>query len=260
MNRKITINEKELKPSATLAREFGYSIDYISKLAREGKVEATKVGRQWFVEMTSLKNFVDNISKKKEINRIRLRAQRKIELESYSIQKSDQKIHSQDYFRNRFGRVSVFDPSHSFVRYFDIATSAIGSFLVIIAGVLFSMVISPSEFHDWYASLDREWFLKTNPYDMKSSDVIAGAFGSWVEPKETSYVSSTHDNSQPSSGLVVFSEYKSKSELDRVRASFSDEVEVKFESDDVGVITPVFLNGRGDEYQFLMVPVTNDAS
>ena len=40
-----------LKPASLLT---GYHSDYLGRLARRGKIESTRVGKQWFIEKESL--------------------------------------------------------------------------------------------------------------------------------------------------------------------------------------------------------------
>lgn len=79
MAQTLRINEKEYLPSTELAKRFSYTSDYISKLAREEKVLATRVGRQWFIEPESLHIYVQQLEIEKKINQEKLSRQRKIE-------------------------------------------------------------------------------------------------------------------------------------------------------------------------------------
>ncbi len=257
MSQQVTINGKKFEPSAALAREFGYSMDYISRLAREGKVEATRVGRQWFVEALSLKNFVEEISKQKEITREQIRTERKLEL-----MVSNQVATNRKSIVDNSKAVTVeadYNPN-IFRNYFNIFSAATGTALILLAGVLSSVLINPNDFYSFYASLDFDNF--SNNFSLKnSSDVTAGALAPWIKLTETKTVTvkEKEDSHAPTSGVVLFEERQSDTELERVRNSFSDEVEINFEGEDTGVITPIFKKHRGDEYQFLMVPVS-DAS
>lgn len=79
MTQSLTINGKEYVPSNTLATRFKYTPDYIAKLAREEKILATQVGRQWFVEPGSLETFLHQAQVEKEIRAEELRKRRKVE-------------------------------------------------------------------------------------------------------------------------------------------------------------------------------------
>lgn len=50
----VEINGKKYKNVKDAATLTGYSRDYIGRLAREKKIDATQIGRQWFVSIESL--------------------------------------------------------------------------------------------------------------------------------------------------------------------------------------------------------------
>ena len=79
MAKSLRINEKEYLPSVELARQFSYTSDYISKLARDEKVLATRVGRQWFIEPESLHVFTQQLEVEKRLRHDELSRQRKLE-------------------------------------------------------------------------------------------------------------------------------------------------------------------------------------
>ena len=258
MSQQVTINGKKFEPSAALAREFGYSMDYISRLAREGKVEATRVGRQWFIEAISLKKFVEDISKQKEVSREQLRTERKRELVAHSQNSVTHNLKVNNFSVGDITEKAAVAQSGRAHNFAKIASTTAGSALVMVAGLLSAAVISPDNFYSFYSALD---FNKTT-HDFsvqRGSDVAAGALGSWFKTTETAQVTVEKGSDIRASGIVVLEEEKSSAELERIRASFSDEVEVDFKGEDTGVITPVFKKSKGEGYQFLLVPV-DDAS
>lgn len=54
MSQQLRVNGKQYLQSNELASTFGYSADYLGKLAREEKILGTQIGRQWFIEPESL--------------------------------------------------------------------------------------------------------------------------------------------------------------------------------------------------------------
>jgi cytoskeletal protein RodZ len=75
----IEIDGKKYHGISHAATEVGYSRDYISKLARDKKVLATQVGRQWYVELDSLKTYIDHISNESKNRQVQLREERRLE-------------------------------------------------------------------------------------------------------------------------------------------------------------------------------------
>jgi len=75
----IEINGKSLCPIKEAAQIVSYSRDYITRLAREEKIVATHIGRQWFVDIDSLKNYVEASTLEQEIRKKQLSEERKRE-------------------------------------------------------------------------------------------------------------------------------------------------------------------------------------
>lgn len=52
----LTVGEKSYVKASVLARELGYTADYIGQLCRGNKVDAQLVGRSWYVERDSIQS------------------------------------------------------------------------------------------------------------------------------------------------------------------------------------------------------------
>lgn len=61
----LTIDGKDYVKASKLAREFGYTSDYIGQLCRAEKVDAQLVGRSWYVHRDSLEDHKEGLYKKK---------------------------------------------------------------------------------------------------------------------------------------------------------------------------------------------------
>jgi len=81
MSSALEIDGKKFYPIKIVASEVSYSRDYITRLAREGKITATNVGRQWFVDLESLKSYSESSTIEADIRKKRLSEERKIEQE-----------------------------------------------------------------------------------------------------------------------------------------------------------------------------------
>jgi hypothetical protein len=79
MSSAIEINGKKLLPIKEVLSNVSYTRDYVTRLAREGKIIASYVGRQWFVEPDSLVGYSEAKSLEQEIRNKQLREERKIE-------------------------------------------------------------------------------------------------------------------------------------------------------------------------------------
>lgn len=88
MSTTVEMNGLSLIPIREAASRVSYSRDYVARLAREGKIVASQIGRQWFVDLASLQNFSAEATALEEVRRQDLRAERKRELmakESLSV-------------------------------------------------------------------------------------------------------------------------------------------------------------------------------
>jgi hypothetical protein len=79
MSSRFFINKKEYIPSNILCASFGYSKDYVAKLARDEKILGTQIGRQWFIEPESLRTYLLKIVVQKNIQKEELSLVRKRE-------------------------------------------------------------------------------------------------------------------------------------------------------------------------------------
>ena len=75
----LHVDGVEFLPARTAGRSVGYTSDYITKLAREEKLEAKRIGRQWFVSSDSLQKFVEESRQAQEYRKAELSKERKAE-------------------------------------------------------------------------------------------------------------------------------------------------------------------------------------
>jgi hypothetical protein len=66
-----------------LAAESGYGRDYISRLARQHRVEGYQLGRHWYIQEKSFRDFVNEQVVLREQRRLRLIAERHFERASF---------------------------------------------------------------------------------------------------------------------------------------------------------------------------------
>ena len=83
-------NRKKFLPSSEAAKLVRYHSDYVSKLAREGKIEARRVDRQWQVDVESLKLFSLQAEAEKRRQSEALSKQRQVERKNFASEDSKQ--------------------------------------------------------------------------------------------------------------------------------------------------------------------------
>lgn len=80
MNSTIEINGKKLLTIKEVSSKISYSRDYITRLARDRKIVATQIGRIWYVDIDSVKNYQKVGNHEQEIKKRLLSDQRKRDL------------------------------------------------------------------------------------------------------------------------------------------------------------------------------------
>ena len=78
-DRTLTLLHQQWLPSKDAASKVGLVSDYISRLCRSGEVEGKKVDGVWYVNMASLRVFLEEVSVKKQKLRERLAEERRAE-------------------------------------------------------------------------------------------------------------------------------------------------------------------------------------
>ena len=90
MSNALEINGRELQPIKDVVSAVAYSKDYITRLARERKITATNTGRQWYVDLDSLKKYEEASIIEQDLRKKRLSEERKLEQKTkISIQKKE---------------------------------------------------------------------------------------------------------------------------------------------------------------------------
>lgn len=93
MSPALEIDGKSLYPIKDAAKLVSYSRDYITRLAREKKITAAHVGRQWFVDLDSLKSYVETSTLENEIRKKQLSAERKHEGQIRKVVEQQRTLH-----------------------------------------------------------------------------------------------------------------------------------------------------------------------
>lgn len=265
MSYSVEIQGKEYFAAAAIAKEVGYTPDYITKLAREQKIKATRVGRQWFVDPGSLREFVNTIRVQKAARNKALRRERRTELSGHRSQKNVPSRIS--IMCERVGCVQIHAPRLRAL----MQTGAIALSGIVLGVVMYGTDASSLTTKGQYAldvseSGARQFYEAVSEVSDSLAALSIGSFQFSIEDFFAAPLAGINrlfgmvsgDDRTESPGVVVVpaNEY-TDSDLDAVRASFSDEVEVAFDphNPDTGMVTPIFRERKGEAYRFLMVPV-----
>jgi hypothetical protein len=91
----IEIDGKKLTSIKEACSDVTYSRDYVTRLAREGKIIASLIGRQWFVDVDSLKNYAAQSQVESELRKAQLSEERKQEQLFHKTKEQQQVAHQQ---------------------------------------------------------------------------------------------------------------------------------------------------------------------
>lgn len=254
MSNAIVIGEQHFIPAREAGKLVNYRADYISKLAREGKIEATRVGGKWYVSPESTKAFFKEMEESKKARSEELRRERKAEQQRYQ-----EEIGEKDVVETHHGKVTALVETFVIV-FLGIAVGMTGyasvpaSGSVQQAGVFDSGLsvlehvalrlytfFTPTEVHVYVA----ETATKINKEPVQQ----------WSKPGADQ--EEEHAAESLREGLFVISPDVSEAEyIESIKAQFSDEVEVTLqEGGSRGEIVPIFRERRGETYRFITVPM-----
>lgn len=231
MAHSTTNTQTDLIASKEAAKIVGYSHDYISRLAREGQIIATRVGRQWHVDLSSLRGYIERNKLEQAARQEALREERRRELASQARHEQQEE-----------SVAVVAAPRQQ-------QLALLNAFAVLAVGLL-------------TGSFMFGWGDMLRPHEssnIPASSVTAQAVSSQTQPTNTEPVptraatSSAASTTNPVS--LLLSQASSTEALERLVAlHFSDVVDVEFTSATSGVIQPQFRERVGDRYHF-MIPV-----
>lgn len=254
MNQVLEIEKSTMVTVKEAAERIGYSADYVGRLAREGKITAERIGRKWFVDLDSVKLFSLEAEAEKRIRSDAIREERKLELVKNDL------ISRVD---NATPRIE--DADHKIA----IAGAAIVMMcMALIGGLSYVVVQEDLQAKDFAFGARVVASDATN--NMQASIFSFGGIfdfffgesevGEIVEVEEVDEVIVVQKEvvpvtSKEPEGIVILKGDTDAEMIAAVRESFSDEVSVEVDGDDTGIITPIFREGAGDAYRFLMVPV-----
>lgn len=259
MSTAIEINGIDFVSVKDASKEVSYSRDYLSKLAREGKVNATQVGRQWFVELQSIRNFIENKNLEQEVYRRRLSEERKQEIEAR--EKIEEIITFKEEKIKHSAKTSV---STSF---FVLGSGlAFGIALFLMANLL-NINFSPNQKYSAAISANLENVDKgeeknttnnqttTDLPDKKNNALGEISINYPVFSDESEMRKLTGDDLR---GIFLLAREGEVIDEKNISNLFSDEVEVEFLDDNTGVISFVTEKGIETEFSFVSIPKNSE--
>jgi hypothetical protein len=252
MSQHLSVNGKVYLPSNELAATFGYSSDYLGKLARDEKILGTLIGRQWFIEPESLKTFLLKTEIQKKIRKEELSIQRKAEHLAHQ-KELVQKIEATSQSSMAFAQAAVivfcgllvgtlgWAGAEQGLQPGDLAMGAKESAALIAEAVLPSFYADENFSHTRMLAASTEGLVPQ--VRVGEAENLVFTTLPQFPPREAF---------EDAGVLDTVAGEPASSTASRV---FSDEVRIVFDEEGKELIQPVFKNERVGQEQFLIVPV-----
>ena len=226
MSKSLFVGGKEYVPSAELAKIFGYTSDYVSRLAREKKVIAACIDRKWFIEKASLETFVQLSNNEKNNRRLELKKQRKVEQMMYATQKKNKIAKKRSYTHVALAQ--------------SVAVLMCGVFVGMLGFIVSGSNMDMSMLTEGMKSTRVQIATAVLP----RTDVF-GNFSPWTAL--ATVFESIQQNSDVADQLKTGAQ---EQKIDNPFAEFSDEIDIIFEDENGTVLRPVFRDGTyGPSYR-----------
>lgn len=284
MSSHVEINGQNFITTREAAKVSNYSNDYISKLAREAKVKALQLGRQWYVDPISLNNFIANAVVEKKIRGENLKRERKLEREakvavkrSHDVAKKTAKhtssvvVAAQALLILAAGTLagSSFLLGHTMVSKYISANAENGMARSQSAQVSSKPIGEEEEssqeeiitVDDVEVRVEKKLY---DPNNFFAQQTVAEPPADEVPPPlppaevmEKEVVNEDdNDSGVVEKGFLLLGEAVDESTEEYLRSLFSDEVNVEFSDEHTGTIAPVLRDGEtGVGVRFIEVPV-----
>jgi len=251
MATQVEINGDTFLPIKDAAKLVSYSNDYVARLAREQRIVATQVGRQWFIDTTSLKNFsqaadIEQAIRSQQLS-LECKREQVVKQEVVAIKKTTS------------GKAKLIK-----VRAALAATMALSFGLIIGGGVYTSSQLFPQTVQPAHLGLVGD-VLSLN----EESPVLAVEEFKAAEPQPTMLYSSVMEyplfidesevramGTSSVSGILLLPSEGSITSVAEAQSLFSDEVNIVFTESNSGVVEYVTENGEIRKYPFVSVPVS----
>ncbi len=242
-----------IKEAATLV---AYSKDYVSRLAREQKIVATQVGRQWYVDPVSLRSFAEMAKLEQEVRKQQLSAERRRE-QAVKREVVVAKSSTHDRVRRRLSRAKV---AASFILFVGLSFGTLGHLynngpVLVADDFVGSDVTAGLSFGE--RALSQKATEEAVSLHVPKAEAVA-IYSTVVDrPKFENYSEVSSLTASSASGILLLTEEGREINDVSVGEIFSDEVAVRFTSPSGGVVVYEKEPGEVREFPFVSVPNTD---
>ena len=248
MSTPIEINGNALVPLKEAAKKIAYSRDYLAKLARDKKIVATHMGRQWFVDMNSLQSFLNETALEQEVRNQHLREERRREL--VAKKKLEKLVTDMALAKNA-----------SSAKSFLVARMVL--FLGLFTGVALSSSnnLLASFSYEFPAATFMAQFMNENVSPVVSVDEEdITVFSEINEYPLFIDEAEIRTMGEMENGIILFAKDEEIKNKEQIQHLFSDDVQVEFSEPGQGVVIYTNEEGKNSELPFLTIPENNTVS
>lgn len=241
MTSSLDINGKKMHSIKYVSEHTGYSRDYVTKLAREQKVIASQIGRNWFVDLSSLEHYAGIMATEQKLRQQQLSEERKRERQVREA--VEKKVLEQGQHRRHLARRS------------KVMAGGVLLLGLITGFALESLPTVSTEINRQVASAPL--------LEQVSGSAVAGADVLPADSSVTEGLNFSHEAfrlstlSESTQGILILPNATSSGALD-ARELFSDEVEILTDENGVEFVARVDENGEVlEKIPFVVVPINN---
>lgn len=243
----IEINGATLISVKDAAVAVSYTRDYVARLAREGKIVASQVGRQWFVDLTSLKSFSTNSEAHEAIRKNQLRDERKRELVAKQQIENLHATAAQQIKGMRFESVAVAASALCLGLLVGFGSYTASTVYVATAPQLSNSVQGLSEAESYSA--------RVLPV---ATDVHETLLLTETMQQPVFVTEATTTRLANAGGILLFAQNQPTATEAEVAALFSDEVRVTRTAAHEGTVEYTTASGEVSKYPFVLVPAATE--
>ena len=234
----LEINGKKLLGVKEAAKAVSYSRDHITRLARENKIVATHIGRNWYIDINSLKSYEEVSRTEQEIRKRHLSEERRRDLHVKEV------LETKEHARRKKNKTS---------KKIATAFATLALTLGLVSGVLLNNTFATK------ISANQQTAVVSNSQDVSESaktsqEPTPVMFEADFEPD-----SRLRSFSEADSGILLLPQF-SNDDINRVqfiRNYFSDPVDVVVGENGEMFVVMIDEDGNpiGDPIPFVSVPI-----
>jgi hypothetical protein len=243
MSSQLILEGKKYTPATLVGERFGYTKEYILLLIKQGKIDGKKIGHKWYAHIPSADHHFKTAARLREVRRKEISESRKAELHAHTKARktATPKKHTARTILVEVLAVLILALSLGTAGYMSTSTPT-------------QTAATTQADHGFFGSLA----LALYRFIAGEETTIVVTTTHTTPTMEEAAVSAHIGTTTHTSLIVAPDELFTATTVEAVQDSFSDPVSVSVdpENPNTGIITPEFKEGNGEEYRFLMVPVT----